>query len=68
MKKNERLQRWEIGILVCVVIFMSATETSWWWRPLIGIGFCAFIGFVQKKEIEANKPKPMATPKKGYPR
>ena len=54
MKKNERLQRWEIGILVCVVIFMSATETSWWWWPLIGIGFCAFIGFVQKKEIEAN--------------
>lgn len=62
--KDRKLQRWGMGILVCVVLFMASTETNWWHWPLLAIPFLVLIGWVQKKEIEANAPKPMATQNK----
>ncbi len=67
--KDQKVQRWEVGIVFCVAVFMSATETNWWWIPLLAGLFLGFIGFVVKMEDKSNSnsPKPMATPAKGHP-
>lgn len=65
---DRKIQRWEWGILVCIVLFMISTETNWWYWPLCAIPLLLLVGLVQKKEAEKMKiktrPAPMAVRKK----